>query len=284
VKGWIYIATNEEIPNLVKVGKTENDPDERAKQLSSPTGVPGETRIVYSAWVDNYHDVERAVLNNLDERKVTKTGEWIRAEIDDVISVLKTVIKSSSGNLIFEENRLALVQTSGASNEWMALNINGSSSRIKVRCSGCNEMRPIDLPSTKPVSCVFCHTPLLAAPNSSSGAESVEINKPSLNHNRVKKLEDVCNSQSKDLLEKDGEIESLRAEIKALDGKIKLITPKTFVVCGACGMVTEEHVDLDEEDEDSDRYFLDEFYCGRCGVNIGSFDIDELEIEEADEL
>ena len=263
MKGWIYIATNEEIPNLVKVGKTENDPDERAKQLSSPTGVPGETRIVYSAWVDNDHDVERGVLNDLDERKVTKTGEWIRGEIDYVISVLKTVIKSSSGNLIFEENRLAPVSAQN------------KKSRIVVRCPDCDAENQINLPFTGRAVCNWCFTPLLVASAylyvsaSNSDSRPNELSKSGLDQYRIEKLEDVCNSQSKDLLEKDGEIASLEEEIKALENKIKSITPKTFVVCGGCGTVTQEHVDLDEENEDSERDFLEEFQCGHCGVYIG---------------
>ena len=283
MKGWIYIATNEEIPNLIKVGKTESDPDERAKQLSSPTGVPGETRIVYSAWVDDYHDIERAVLSNLDEKKVTKTGEWIRAETDEVIAALKTVIKSSSANLIFEENRLAPTQASIASGDWVALKVKERQSRIKVKCSGCGEVRSVDLPCRGLVSCVFCHAPLLAPTKSNSDPESDETKNPVLDndcvvldHDRVKKLEDVCNTQSKDLFKKDSEIESLEIEIKTLEGKIESVTPKTFIVCGACGMVTKEHVDLDEEDEDSDWGLLDDFECSRCGVHIGSF------IEEPD--
>jgi hypothetical protein len=38
--GYIYILTNEAMPNTIKIGKTENDPAVRVNQLSSATGVP----------------------------------------------------------------------------------------------------------------------------------------------------------------------------------------------------------------------------------------------------
>ncbi|MBA3017886.1 MAG: hypothetical protein FP811_07035, partial [Desulfobacteraceae bacterium] len=46
--GWIYILTNPSLQeNLIKIGKTSRTPEERAKELSAPTGVPAEFEIVY---------------------------------------------------------------------------------------------------------------------------------------------------------------------------------------------------------------------------------------------
>ncbi len=55
------------MPGLIKIGKTQNDPDERAKELMSPTGVAGLTVIQYAAWVDEYGRVEQAVLDKFPE-------------------------------------------------------------------------------------------------------------------------------------------------------------------------------------------------------------------------
>jgi T5orf172 domain len=47
--GYVYVLINDEIPNLVKVGKTKNEPEARAKQLSTFTGVP-QKFVVYRAY------------------------------------------------------------------------------------------------------------------------------------------------------------------------------------------------------------------------------------------
>ena len=38
--GWVYVLTNDSMPNIVKIGYTTQNPYERAKQLSKSTGVP----------------------------------------------------------------------------------------------------------------------------------------------------------------------------------------------------------------------------------------------------
>ena len=38
-KGYVYVLINSSMPNLVKIGKTTKDPNERVKELSSATGV-----------------------------------------------------------------------------------------------------------------------------------------------------------------------------------------------------------------------------------------------------
>ena len=51
--GWVYLMRNRSIPDMVKIGWTANDPSERARQLSSPTGVPYPFYVV-KAFSTNY--------------------------------------------------------------------------------------------------------------------------------------------------------------------------------------------------------------------------------------
>ena len=44
--GYVYIMTNPAMPGLVKIGSTTLLPDERARQLSSSTGVPRPFQVV----------------------------------------------------------------------------------------------------------------------------------------------------------------------------------------------------------------------------------------------
>ncbi len=38
--GYVYVLMNSSMRGLVKIGKTEREPEERAKELSASTGVP----------------------------------------------------------------------------------------------------------------------------------------------------------------------------------------------------------------------------------------------------
>jgi T5orf172 domain-containing protein len=46
---YIYILFNQSIPGLVKIGKTERDPDERAREFSQATGVATPFEVGYAA-------------------------------------------------------------------------------------------------------------------------------------------------------------------------------------------------------------------------------------------
>ncbi len=66
-KGFIYILANRYIPNLVKIGKTTGDLENRANQISNSERVPGEFRVNYKESVFNCHIVEREVHRKIRE-------------------------------------------------------------------------------------------------------------------------------------------------------------------------------------------------------------------------
>ena len=45
---FLYVLVNDSMPGFIKIGRTENDPDDRARQLSSFTGVPTAFRVYRS--------------------------------------------------------------------------------------------------------------------------------------------------------------------------------------------------------------------------------------------
>lgn len=51
MKGWVYIITNEAMPNLLKVGFSTKDPELRANELHT-TGVPYRYVVEYEALVN----------------------------------------------------------------------------------------------------------------------------------------------------------------------------------------------------------------------------------------
>lgn len=58
---------NPSYSGVVKIGKTTKDPEERAKELSSATGVAPHFIVVYKRMFNNCHIAERVVHGILDE-------------------------------------------------------------------------------------------------------------------------------------------------------------------------------------------------------------------------
>ena len=63
--GWIYVLSNPAIPDLVKVGFTEADPETRAKELDA-TGVPQPFVVEHGVLVGGAQALERRVHRYLD--------------------------------------------------------------------------------------------------------------------------------------------------------------------------------------------------------------------------
>jgi len=59
--GYVYCLTNESMPGIVKIGMTMDDPEERARELSSVTGVPTPFRVAISKRIVNPAMKETAV-------------------------------------------------------------------------------------------------------------------------------------------------------------------------------------------------------------------------------
>jgi hypothetical protein len=60
-EGYVYAMTNEAMPGLVKIGMTCDHPEERAKELSSATGVPFPFKVAFCKKVYNPRVKEAAM-------------------------------------------------------------------------------------------------------------------------------------------------------------------------------------------------------------------------------
>ncbi len=90
LNGYIYILTNQSMPNIVKVGKTKNNPEIRLNQLSSATGVPEKFELYKSYEVTNCDDAERfahLVLERVFGRP-NLNREFFSGQAQDITSVL----------------------------------------------------------------------------------------------------------------------------------------------------------------------------------------------------
>ena len=72
---YVYILVNKSVPNMVKIGMTTNTPDERARQISSATGVATPWIPIYSYKCYRSDLLEAEVHYHLREHRVNKHRE-----------------------------------------------------------------------------------------------------------------------------------------------------------------------------------------------------------------
>jgi hypothetical protein len=87
--GYVYILINPSLSGLVKIGKTQNSPDERAKELSSATGVPSPFFVAYSAYFKNCAGAEIFVHTRLGNNREAQNKEFFRVSLQQAIEALR---------------------------------------------------------------------------------------------------------------------------------------------------------------------------------------------------
>jgi len=90
MRGHIYALINTSLPGLIKVGKTTRDPDERAKELSSATGVPTPFAVAFSVTVSDCDAAEKYVHELLSIRgvRLSSNREFFQSSLNDIVKCL----------------------------------------------------------------------------------------------------------------------------------------------------------------------------------------------------
>ncbi|MBS1516107.1 MAG: SEL1-like repeat protein [Bacteroidetes bacterium] len=107
--GYIYILINPTLNGLVKIGKTSKTSEERAKELSSATGVPTQFIVAYDEFFDDIDLAENHVheiLKNMGHH-VFPNKEFFDIPLKDAIGILNETRKYFTNiynNLDSEEN------------------------------------------------------------------------------------------------------------------------------------------------------------------------------------
>jgi len=88
--GYVYVLMNPSMQNLVKIGKTTREPEKRAKELSSTTGVPTPFVVVYSCYFESCSDAESFIHKYLEKQdfRVSSNREFFEIPIKDAIDAV----------------------------------------------------------------------------------------------------------------------------------------------------------------------------------------------------
>ncbi len=89
--GYVYILSNECMPGLLKIGLTSRSPEERARELSSPTGVPTEYTVEYEVFSPDTKSLESSMHDRLRSNRVNGKREFFKVELNSTIEMLSTL-------------------------------------------------------------------------------------------------------------------------------------------------------------------------------------------------
>jgi ribosomal protein L37AE/L43A len=87
-QGYVYVLVNSSMPGYVKIGKTTNDPEDRAAALYG-TGVPVPFVVAYSVLVSDCHAVERMLHGRLAPFRVNDRREFFNISPREAIDILR---------------------------------------------------------------------------------------------------------------------------------------------------------------------------------------------------
>lgn len=87
--GYIYILTNDFVPNIYKIGYTKRNSIERAKEISRATGVAGEWKVARDWPVTEAYQTEQYIFAEFKSYRLDKRGEMFDFQGKGVEYVIK---------------------------------------------------------------------------------------------------------------------------------------------------------------------------------------------------
>lgn len=103
-RGWVYVISNRAMPKLVKVGYSERDPINRAKELGFGTEVPFRYEVIYDALVHDPYEVEQDVHRRLADLRAGK--EWFECDWLAAIAAIRSAAADLSPLLLEKEHEV----------------------------------------------------------------------------------------------------------------------------------------------------------------------------------
>ena len=88
---WVYILSNPTSPGLLKIGYTKQTPEERAKQISSATGVALPYKVEWAYKCFNGETVEREVHHKLKSQRVNNNKEFFQISLEEAKETINLI-------------------------------------------------------------------------------------------------------------------------------------------------------------------------------------------------
>lgn len=91
---WVYIMSNPSVPGLLKIGYTKNEPEYRAKQLSSSTGVALPYKVEWAFQCFNGEALEHEVHHELESYRVNQHREFFDIPLNEAKEAIVKIGKN----------------------------------------------------------------------------------------------------------------------------------------------------------------------------------------------
>lgn len=88
--GFVYVLQHDAMPGVYKIGMTMRSPHQRAAELSSVTGVPGEFNVACYVEVENPRSIERLIHESLGGSRV-EGKEFFRCPLSEIITCISSL-------------------------------------------------------------------------------------------------------------------------------------------------------------------------------------------------
>ena len=85
--GWVYVLSNQFMPEIYKVGMTTTSPETRAKELSSATGVPFPFKVEAAYHCADPARSESLIHGDLKEFRINDSREFFQDDLDEIKAV-----------------------------------------------------------------------------------------------------------------------------------------------------------------------------------------------------
>jgi len=104
-EGWIYIVSTPTYSeqDLYKIGRTNQSPEHRAKQLSQPTGILEEFEVFFAKDVSDCELAEGMIHERLKSCRYRADREFFRVQLDNAKAVVIEVAEQIGEAMTFEE-------------------------------------------------------------------------------------------------------------------------------------------------------------------------------------
>ena len=112
--GIVYVFTNDSMPGLVKIGKTDKSVEERLRTLDG-TSVPTPFRFYFAIESDRFDQIETFIHNTFSEQRVRDNREFFKINPERAVSALKIAgakevklaneMIDEDGNVIHDEEK-----------------------------------------------------------------------------------------------------------------------------------------------------------------------------------
>ena len=93
MNGFIYVFSNPSQKGLIKIGKSQSDPQSLRKDELYTTGVPEPFNVEYIAFVEDFHTVEGLVHNKLNDFRPNKKREFFTCSIPHAILTIQQIAR-----------------------------------------------------------------------------------------------------------------------------------------------------------------------------------------------